>query len=323
MGSSRVFRCLVAWLLLPDALLTPWIPGRWGTAVHLLVTGRPASSTPGIAAGGPFEEAVASAVARGQELLLGGLLHEAADVLEGVLESEPEEPKALLHLAQALSQLGHPARAAELLDRLLGLDQVTPQSRSFVLNRRGIYLMAANDFTGARESYERALEGHGHGHINRHALYNLARLLHFHILPSEISIQDFSIIQRAIELYREALGPGGDGIGGPIDRSVIFRDMAAALMLAGRVEEAIAELEYATAEMSEDVENATTSTISSKRYSDGDGDTSGGVEVAALTAVEAARNKTAAFLWDSLSSARSAAGDISGAVAAGKLSTTA
>ncbi|CBJ48561.1 putative methyltransferase [Ectocarpus siliculosus] len=95
--------------------------------------------------------------------------------------------------------------------------------------------------------------------------------------------------------------------------------MAAALMLAGRVEEAIAELEYATAEMSEDVENATTSDISSKRYSDGDADKSGGVKVAALTTAEtAARNKTAAFLWDSLSSARSAAGDISGAVAAGR-----
>ncbi|CAM9506285.1 unnamed protein product [Ectocarpus sp. 12 AP-2014] len=319
MTSSRVVRCLGALLLLPDALLTPRIPGRWGTAAHLLVTGRLASSTPGTAAGAPSEEAVASAVARGQELLLGGLLHEAADVLEGVLESEPEEPKALLHLAQALSQLGHPVRAAELLDRLLGLGQLTPESRSFVLNRRGIYLMAANDFTAARQSYERALDGRGHGHINRHALYNLARLLHFHILPSEITIPDFSIIERAIELYREALGPGGDGIGGPIDRSAVLRDMAAALMLAGRVEEAIAELEYATADLSEDLENATTSSISSKRYCDGDADKSGGVEEEALTTAEtAARNKTAAFLWDSLSSARSAAGDVSGAVAAGR-----
>lgn len=313
MPSSRVVRCVVAWLLLWDTLFTPWIPGR--CTVHLLVTGRSASSTPGTAAEAPSGEAVALAVARGQELLLGGFLHEAADVLEGVLESTPDDPEALLHLAQALSQLGRPLRAAKLLDRLLGLGQVTPESRSFVLNRRGIYLMSANDFTGARESYERALDRRGHGHMNRHALYNLARLLHFHILPSEMAMPDFSIIERAIELYREALGRGGDGIGGPIDRSVIVRDMAAALMLAGRLEEAIEELEYALAEMWEEVESTTTTTISSK---------GGVVEVAALTTTEAAaRNKTAAFLWDSLSSARSAAGDISGAVAAGKSSTTA
>ncbi|CAM9593879.1 unnamed protein product, partial [Ectocarpus fasciculatus] len=150
-------------------------------------------------------------------------------------------------MAQALSQLGHAVRAAELLDRLLGLGQLTPESRSFVLNRRGNYLTSANDLPGARESYERALDRRGHGHMNRHALYNLARLLHFHIFPSEISIPDFSTIERAVELYREALGQGGDGVGGPIDRSVIFRDMASALMLAGRLEEAIAELEYALA----------------------------------------------------------------------------
>lgn len=268
---------------------------------------------------------LAHAVARGRELLLKGSLHEAADVLQGVLASKEDEPGALLHLAEVVAQLGQPRRAVALADRLLGIERLTPEARSFMLNRRGLYQQAANDLTGARESFELALEWGGQGQgMNRHALWNLAALLHFTIFPSETVGPNFSTLERAIELYRVALGrdsttlqtafdsnpPGPESgsrdndIGGPIDRFSVVTDLAAALLLAGRPGEAVVELEYALTELTASMDGENGNQLAAKATENG-------------AAAAAARRTSTAFLWDSLSGARRAAGDVRGALAAG------
>ncbi len=349
----RRSRCLAAFLVLGDALLPfplrrgefddcPPTAGRAGHTqrarwVQLFVAGDEASplepSTPLTLEEESAARAVlASAVARGQELLLEGSLHEAADVLQRVLAAKHDEPGALLHLAEVFAQLGQPRRAVVLADRLLSLAQLTAEAQSFTLNRRGLYQQLVGDWIGARESYELALECVEHSHSrNRLALWNLARLLHFHVFPSETLGPDFSTLERAIELYRAALGrdggttaitqdskprprdnPQGDSIGGPIDRSSIARDLAAALSLAGRPGEAVAELENVL------IETDSTNTSIGDRYLESE--TGGNVTVQgkATSSADINRKKTTAFLWDSLASARRAAGDLPGAVTAGQ-----
>lgn len=354
-----VFRSLAALLVLGNALLRIPSPRRFvtellqaapATALHerrvlILVAGdatvATASQPPSTVAPAGTDDFLASAVAHGRELLLQGSLREAADVLDGVLASQHDEPSALLHLAEVLAQLGQLRRATVLVDRLLSLGRLTPEARSFMFNRRGNYLKSATDWTGARKSYELALEEGGYGHsVNRHALWNLASLLHFHIFPSETAGQGLSTLERAIELYLAALGRDGstpahdstpsdlrgkkqgDDIGGPVDHLSILRDLAGALLLAGRPEEAVAELEYFLAGTLTKSKSSwsRSSNASSNRNERGNSDDSNGANPvgAVATADAAAMTKSRAFLWDSLSGARVAAGDVSGAVAAGQ-----
>lgn len=93
------------------------------------------------------------------------------------------------------------------LDRLLSLGNLNPDARYFMHNLRSIYLQSAKECIGARKSYELALEESGHGWgINRHAMRNLAALLHLHTFPLETEWPDFAILEQAIELYRAAIG---------------------------------------------------------------------------------------------------------------------
>lgn len=342
---SRGYQCLLAWVLAGDLLSTgqraadflqpPATATTTATIqlqrVQLFVAGaqdfRVQSASPGTEGEVAPDGGLAHAVARGRELLQKGSLHDAAEVLQGVLASKDDEPSALLLLAEVASQLGQPHRAVVITNRFLGLD-LTPEVRSFMLNRRGLYLRDVNDLTGAQESYELALEVGWQGQgINRLALRNLAALLHFHVFPSETAAgPNFSALERAIELYRVALGrgstalqtaldsntPGSEirsqdngGIGGPIHHHSVFRELAAALLLAGRPREAIAELEYAVTEL---------------------GSEDGNHVVAKPTADEGTagttRSMDTALLWDSLSVARRAAGDVPGALAAGQWTTS-
>lgn len=301
---------------------------RW---VHLFVAGgetareRPTSTSTVGEATPDGALHVAHAVARGRELLQKGSLHEAAEVLQGVLASKDDDPGALLHLAEVVAQLGQPRRAVLLVDRLLGLEQLTPEAGSFMLNRRGLYLQSANDWAGARESYELALERGWQGQgTNKLALWNLAALLHLHIFPSAAAGHNFSTLERAIELYRAALGHDrtvlqtpldsnpptpesgsqDNGIGGPVDRNSIFRNLAAALLLAGRPGEAVAELDYALTELQSEDDTQVLPKPTADR--------------AAAAAAAATRRISTALLWDSLSGARRAAGDVPGALAAGQ-----
>lgn len=106
-----------------------------------------------------------------------------------------------LRRAEIYHEAGEQRYAVEVLDQLLRIEGLTPEAISFVLNRKGIYLLAAGDVSGAQESYELALMG---GQDNRHALTNLALLLHHHIFPQRPS--ELWILLRAIEMYRAALG---------------------------------------------------------------------------------------------------------------------
>lgn len=338
----RGVRCL-AWVLLGDVLPPVSLPRLVATTAGLPQRVRPAHifvAGGGVAAGAPSspptpEDGSAAALARGRELQQRGYLNEAADVLEGVLQAEHDEPDALLQLGEVRAQLGQPRQAASLADRLLNLDRLDPESRSFMLNRRGIYLRSAEDWTGARQSFELALERKWHGQgMNRHALRNLANLLHFHDFPSETAGADISTLERTIELYRAALGrkdalsteaqrsiPSRPGemhesvVGSPVDRSAVFSNLAAALLLAGRPGEAIAELELALEEASADVGRWSSSEIV---Y--GEGQIGGGGQVVSTTTAEASaqRSRTTAYLWDSLLRAKLAAGDVAGAIAAGQ-----
>lgn len=333
-------RCILAWVLAGDLLLVQRAaqqllqpPATATTAtnqrqrVQLFVAGEDFHAQS--VSSGTQEEAgpnggLAQAVARGRELLQKGSLHEAAEVLQVVLASKDDEPSTLLHLAEVAAQLGQPRRAVVLTNRLLGLEQLTPEVRSFMLNRRGLYLQDANDLTGAQESYELAMEIGWQGQsINRLALRNLAALLHYQVFPSETAVgPSFSALERAIELYRVALGrdrtalqtalrskPSGpeirnqdSGIGGPIARYSVFRELAAALLLAGRPREAVSELEHAVTELSSEDGNQ----LAAKPTADKE-------EAAATT-----RRIDTALLWDSLSGARRVAGDVPGALAAGQ-----
>ncbi|CAM9872834.1 unnamed protein product, partial [Scytosiphon promiscuus] len=297
-------------------------------------------------------ELLASAIARGRQLLLEGSLHEAAEVLQDVLLSKHDEPTALMHSAEVLAQMGRPLQAAELADRLLDQRLLTVQARSFMFNRRGIYLASAGDWTGARQSYELAVETGGQGQVpmvNKHALCNLANLYHFHVFRAETTRPDFSILERAIELYRAALvqddasatasevkgcgdGAQEDGIGGEIDRPSTCRHLAAALVLAGRPGEAVSHLQHTLSQLS--IEAGTSSIKNSSREGRNSGSEAGreaasgevGIAPAAVpaatveeTSATAEEKKSTAFLMDSLSSARSAAGDLAGAVTAGQM----
>lgn len=106
-----------------------------------------------------------------------------------------------LRRAEFHHEAGEQRHAVEALDRFLGIEGLTQEVTSFVLNRKGIYLLAAGDVSGAQESYELALRG---GQDNRHALTNLASLLHHHIFPQRPT--ELWILSRAIEMYRTALG---------------------------------------------------------------------------------------------------------------------
>jgi len=138
-------------------------------------------------------------------------------------------------------------------------------------------------------------------------------------------------VERAIELYRAALGRNvalsteeaqlsnlsGAGekherdVGGPIDRLAIFSKLAAALLSAGRPREAVAELELALAGMPAGMDWTSTGSNSSEVYSE---------QGRATTTVDsAAQSRATGVLWDSLLRAKVAAGDIAGAIAAGKL----
>ncbi|CAM9759868.1 unnamed protein product, partial [Hapterophycus canaliculatus] len=85
-------------------------------------------------------------IARGRQLFLEASFGEAAKVLEDVLKYKHDEPTALMHLAEVLGHLGLPLQAVELADRLLDQTGLTYQARSFMLNRRGIYLASARDW---------------------------------------------------------------------------------------------------------------------------------------------------------------------------------
>lgn len=353
--TSRGARCLLAWVLSSNLLsavqrgaellqhpatatTTAAYQQQRVRRVQLFVAGGEAARAGSVSSGAEREPGpdgvLANAVARGLELLQQGSLHEAADVLEAVLASKDDEAGALLHLAEVVAQLGQPRRAVALADRLLGLERLTPEARSFMLNRRGLYLQSASDWRGARESYELALERGWQGQgINRHALWNLAALLHFHIFPSEAAVgPSFSTLERAIQLYRVALGRGNtaiqtsasasggtdNDIGGPVDRCSIFRDLAAALLLAGRPGEAVAELEDALTELTGSTESSSSPWRSSQQINSEDSN-QGVAKVTADRAAEAATTRvSSAFLWDSLSGARRSAGDVPGALSAGQ-----
>lgn len=157
--------------------------------------------TPGTQA--EAEEDTANLVSHARELLTAGSLDRAAAVLEGVLASTSDEPTALLLLAEVYHALAQPERAVAVVERLLKFPLVSSEARSFILNRQGIYLQSANDFEGARKSYDLAVQD---GQHNRHALYNHAVLLHYTIFPETAS--DLSLLLRAVDLYRAALERG-------------------------------------------------------------------------------------------------------------------
>lgn len=344
--ASRFFLHFVVWLLLSS------ISNPFGLETTAAESHQPVGQTHVLVAADDTatDELQASAIASGRQLFLEGSLQEAADVLQDVLASKHDEPTALMHLSDVLSHMGRPLQAVELADRLLGQSRLTTQARSFMLNRRGSYLASAGDWTNARQSYELAIETGGRGQagmVNRHALYNLAVLHHFNLFRSETGTPDFSILERAIELYRAALGqndtsptaidfegPGkgvrADGIGGAIDRPSVFRHLAAALVLAGRPGEAISQIQRSLSELSVDPGTKIFKSCRMEGYGGGSvvGDKKGGPcdpEGAATAATTAAattdmkeRKKATAYLLDSLSGARSAAGDVHGAISAGQ-----
>lgn len=351
---SRCLLCIACWVLAGDLFSAPFqraaeLLQRWATTatatqrqqrvrrVQLFVAGEQAAPAPPTSSSTERETApdgaLARAVARGQELLLKGSLDEAAAVLQGVLVSKGDDPGALLHLAEVVAQLGQPRRAVELVDRLLDLELLTPEATSFMLNRRGQYLRSDKDWAAARESYELAVEIAGQGQrINRHALWNLAVLFHSQVSPSETVGPNFSTLERAIELYRVALGrdstdsnPPGlasgsqeNDIGGPVDRCSVLRGLVAALLLAGRAEEAVAELEYALMELTASTDGSDHQWTSSDQFNIENGHQMTSRETPEETPEEATRRTDAALLWDRLSSARGAAGDVPGALAAGE-----
>lgn len=269
----------------------------------------------------------AAYVAHGRRLQLEGSLHKAAAVLEDVVASNENEPTALLYLAGVYQELGDPRRATATADRLLDVDQLTIEARSFVLNLRGIYLKSAGDLDGARESYELAVVSQD-GDINRHASYNLAVLLHYSVLPESHPDSPVLLLEQAIGLYRAALGRGNaspalpssstqlgaearedgvrwsDGIGGPVDRASVSRDLAAALSQAGRPAEAVAELEQALSLIWE---------------MDDSGETHPSEGGLGAASGRGGGGKDAAVLWNSLAGAKLAVGDVFGAVDAGKM----
>lgn len=157
----------------------------------------PASNTKSV----PEEESAARSVQVAREFLRNGSYHEALAVLKRVPASKQDEPIILLLLAEAYANLGQVERDMALLNRLLGIGQLADEARSFILNRKGLCLQSTGDFEGARESYELAVAG---GQDNRHALYNLAFLLHYNIFPE--TRFNASVLFRAITLYRKALG---------------------------------------------------------------------------------------------------------------------
>lgn len=217
-----------------------------------------------------------------KDLFQGRRFAEAADVLEA-LRARNEDPIFRVHLADAYYNLGQTRRAVTVLDSLvsdnsLG-DNRMEESRleSFVLNRRGIILAEAGDILGARESYKRALANQK----NRHAMYNLAMLLHYSVFPTAAASGSISILGRAIELYQEALGDASiiktmslsstaksrlvlpraehiesenstpaqhEEIGGPVDRVAVSQDLAIALLEVGRAHEAVIVMENAMME---------------------------------------------------------------------------
>lgn len=237
---------------------------------------------------------VANALEHGQKLLRDQLFEEAVVVLENVVLKSTsaavrnEHATGLLLLADAYSNLGQSERAARLLDRLLAFEGLNVDATSFVLNRQGINLAAMGNLVGARESYEQALHVRRNNH---HACYNLAMLLHYSIFPTATVFDSFSVLFRAIKLYREALGypyrdhnvatanPNWDvdidvtvsklpehtqdaaihdrvvsrdpadvrstpeGIGGPVNRGSVSRDLAVALIEAGLAHDAVTVLE--------------------------------------------------------------------------------
>lgn len=348
-------RCLLAWILTRDALLSVLPACEWQKSLlkasindipavsrktlflanAAVLKGSNLSSvstahlqrepTTAVAENPHGTDAVAFSVARGRRLQLEGSLHEAAAVLEGVLSSNQNEPAALLHLAEVYQELGEPRRAAAAADQLLAMDQLTVEARSFVLNLRGIYVKSVGDLVGARESYELALSQGGK--VNRHALYNLALLLHYPTTPTyNTPPPDISALEQAIGFYRAALGRGSassstlpsllttgapeelgrrdDGIGGPVDRASVSRHLASALSQAGRPTEAVAELEQALLPQTWEMD------ASGERFP-----SEGGLEAAARGRQG---DKEAATLWDSLARAKYAVGDVLGAVDAGK-----
>lgn len=147
-------RCLVAWFLAGDALLSV-LPSRdWGSpplkasfrdiatvrtlflvnAEEVLkgsnppppatadVSSSPRKQTTAAITDKANGEDTAASVAHGRRLQLEGSLHEAAAVLEDVLASNENEPTALLHLAGLYQELGESRRAAAAADRLLQVD---------------------------------------------------------------------------------------------------------------------------------------------------------------------------------------------------------
>lgn len=352
-------RCLVAWVLAGDALLSVLPSCEWEiplleasirdvSTVKTLFSANAAilkgsnpspPATADVPSSPPREPTTAAvaekgngkntaaSVAHGRRLQLEGSLHEAAAVLEEVLAANENEPTALLYLAGVYQELGEPRRATATADRLLDVGQLTVEARSFVLNLRGICLKSAGDLNGALESYELAVSQNGQD--NRHALYNLALLLHYSIFPESPPDTSTSVLllEQAVEYYRAALGRGNappalsslstqlrdgtrqevdrlnDGVGGPVNRAAVSRDLASALSQAGRPTEALAELEQALSETWEV-------------------DASGGIylnEGGLGAAVAAEGRRYAAVLWDSLAGAKFAVGDIFGAVDAGKM----
>lgn len=308
----------------PESATTTTTAGNG--AEHVLASPRTTSNTiePTTEATAPGEadSPAIGSEARGRELLSQGSFREAAAVLEQAVSATGAEPTALLFLAEAYQELGQPHKAVETADQLLTLD-IPIRAKSFVLNRRGICLRRIGDLAGARESYELAVRD---GLDNRHAMYNLAHLLHYTVFPR--SPHDFSVLLRAVELYRGALGrrdssasmlpamlsaagaatgsggrestANGDGIGGPLNILSVYNDLADALVQAGRNGEAASELERALA-----------------LVDGGTGRGGGKGNGADETSWEGDR-KEEAFLWDTLRRARDSAGDYFGAVAAGK-----
>lgn len=224
----------------------------------------------------------ASSLVLVEDLFRGRRFAEAADVLEA-LRPQNEDPIIRVHLADAYYNLGQTRRALTVLNSLVSDNSVSDtrveESRleSFVLNRRGIILAEAGDILGARESYERALAHQK----NRHAIYNLAMLLHYSVFPAAAASDSILVLVRAIELYHEALGGASaiktfsssstannrlvlprteyiesknstparhEEIGGPVDRVAVSQDLAIALLEVGRAREAVVVLENAMIE---------------------------------------------------------------------------